>query len=184
MCSVSLSGFRRDPQLNVHEVHRAPEKAYGQPWQLVRRKRWWRREKEIHLKAQWPVMLQMRGRKFRERMAGKCYNCLAHGHRRAHCLDPVKCWFCKRSGHISSQCNLRGSASTAKSQHPKTSSKRPLPSPSYHPANDNPLLARHPRNDHHLRATSMDCRLSLGSASGDLSIREGLQPSDMSMKFK
>jgi hypothetical protein len=48
----------------------------------------------------------MRRNEFKDRMVNRCYNCLALDHRCAQCRDPTRCWKCKRSGHISSHCNL------------------------------------------------------------------------------
>jgi hypothetical protein len=75
--------------------------------QLVRKLKWWRGERRRHSNSQPPAVKHQslkRQRKFREKMSGRCFNCLSTSHRRAQCRDPTVCWKYKRIGHISSRC--------------------------------------------------------------------------------
>jgi hypothetical protein len=74
------------------------------PCQVVKRPRWWRREKRRSVSPDRTSASHARKQKFKELMTGCCFNCLGKDHRRVHCRDLPKCWRCKRSGHISLRC--------------------------------------------------------------------------------
>nr|CAB3462527.1 unnamed protein product [Digitaria exilis] len=60
--------------------------------------------------------------------AGRCFNCLARGHKAASCRDPVHCLRCRRSGHRERFCKQRPSAS-AKPSTSRTLPQRPAQPP-------------------------------------------------------
>jgi hypothetical protein len=80
--------------------------AFEQPWQLVRKRRWWRKERRIQCKAQPPRVSLRHSNKFKEKVQGRCFNCLACDHALAHCRDLPRCWCCNKSSHISSSYPL------------------------------------------------------------------------------
>ncbi|TVU26119.1 hypothetical protein EJB05_28653, partial [Eragrostis curvula] len=49
----------------------------------------------------------LRRRAYLQKMKGKCFNCLAHGHFVAQCRNSTRCWFCQCLGHISTWCPNR-----------------------------------------------------------------------------
>jgi hypothetical protein len=102
---------QNSPPPSPHRCHSAEgieraaqDKDTEQGWILVKRPRWWRRRKSKSFNPR-PSSTPSHGRqRFFERMVGRCFNCLAPGHKLAQCRDPAKCWRCKHSGHISSRC--------------------------------------------------------------------------------
>jgi hypothetical protein len=42
--------------------------------------------------------------RYLRKVEGRCFNCFARDHRIADCRDPIKCWRCHCSGHISTRC--------------------------------------------------------------------------------
>jgi hypothetical protein len=78
-----------------------------QPWQVVRKRRWWReRKRDLAMKQPPPKSLQHIN-KFKQKMLGRCFNCLGRGHRLAQCRDPNRCWRCNGCGHISTHCSKK-----------------------------------------------------------------------------
>jgi hypothetical protein len=76
-----------------------------QGWNIVRKPKWWRRDRKrlgtmqsssTHLPSQ---------EKFRNLLQGRCFNCLAFDHSIEACRDPTKCWYCKKTDHVSSTCS-------------------------------------------------------------------------------
>jgi hypothetical protein len=60
-----------------------------QTWQIVRRKRWWRKAKRAANKSQPKVVLHRRKDLFRKFLAGKWFNCFASDHKAMSCRDPL-----------------------------------------------------------------------------------------------
>jgi hypothetical protein len=91
-------------QQDISEEHAAQQKGYGNPWQLVRRKDGGEEKEDVTSGHDLMEGEQWRTNRFKEKLVGRCFNCLALDHKRAHCRDPVKCWKCKRLGHTSAGC--------------------------------------------------------------------------------
>lgn len=81
-----------------------------QPWQLVRRKRWWRRERRVSINSVASAVMPKGQQKFKAKVKGRCFNCLRLDHRVAQCRDPTRCWRCLGNGHISSFCVSKASS--------------------------------------------------------------------------
>jgi hypothetical protein len=76
-------------------------------WQLVRRPKWWRREKHRHSNSPFDTVNLQKHQglvKFKAKLSGRCFNYLSTSHHRAQCRDPTVYWKCKKIGHISSSC--------------------------------------------------------------------------------
>jgi hypothetical protein len=78
-----------------------------QPWQVVRKKRWWRERKRGSAMKQPPPKSLQHINKFKQKMLGRCFNCLGCDHRLARCRDPKICWRCNGCGHISTHCSKK-----------------------------------------------------------------------------
>lgn len=91
---------------NRAREHATQDTSNQDGWQLVRRGRWWRKERRVGKVCNNSELPASRGRKdmFHEKVRGKCYNCFAKEHIKAHCREPAKCWKCKGNGHISHSC--------------------------------------------------------------------------------
>lgn len=87
--------------------HVTQDEQEQQGWQLVRRRRWRRHGKKKLIYSSLPASVE-RGRAFfKNKTAGRCFNCLAFDHQVVQCRDPTRCWRFKGSGHISSRCTSR-----------------------------------------------------------------------------
>jgi hypothetical protein len=72
--------------------------------QIVRRRKWWRRDKKLYAKSI-PSDLRLHKLKFfQSKLQGCCFNCFARDHTRVNCREPTKCRRCKRQGHTSTLC--------------------------------------------------------------------------------
>jgi hypothetical protein len=72
-------------------------------------------------------------------MHGRCFNCLSLDHRVPQCRDPRRCWFCKRSGHISSSCKSKSSPASMEVAIPPKRYSLPASSPSLHNSRTKPI---------------------------------------------
>jgi hypothetical protein len=87
--------------------HTAQEDHGVHEWQLVRRPKWWRREKHRHSNSPFDTVNLQKHQgqlKFKAKLSGRCFNYLSTSHHRAQCRDPTVYWKCKKIGHISSSC--------------------------------------------------------------------------------
>jgi hypothetical protein len=133
--SKSLRRFRQSSrplqQLSSDQVHNDQEEATEQPWQLVRKRRWWRKESTPFFNAPLPAVMQRQKEKFKDKMTGRCYNCLSTDHMRRQCRDPTKCWKCKKSDHISSRCSQYAHEQSNPLMHPRSNNWAFSPLPSH-----------------------------------------------------
>jgi hypothetical protein len=83
--------------LQCTQGHGAQENPTQQQWQVVRKKRWWRREKK-GVNAQYLTGSPLRSQKFKHLARIRCYNCMATVHQAQQCRDPPRCWKCMRYG--------------------------------------------------------------------------------------
>jgi hypothetical protein len=110
--------------LRVPPRNRTPSQEAEEGWQLVEPRRMCPRsvkQLEDVLRLQVERHIHNLGK-----VRGICFNCLALGHQVASCRDPARCWFCHRSGHISTKCPSR------KGNKPTNPSKSMFPSSNQH----------------------------------------------------
>ncbi|EEE64136.1 hypothetical protein OsJ_18968 [Oryza sativa Japonica Group] len=90
----------------------AEEQDLSSKWQAVKPKFWWRKRQNPSSSTSQVVFnrpatsfnpLNLR-EKFKEILHGKCFRCFASDHQAAACRDPIRCYTCRRSGHISFRC--------------------------------------------------------------------------------
>jgi hypothetical protein len=121
------------------ELHRDQDRDLEQGWQVVRYKRRWRKERQALPKKLSLCNASQTGRVFKQRMHGRCFNCLSLDHRVDQCRDPRRCWFCKRSGHISSSCKSKSSPASMEVAIPPKRYSLPASSPSLHNSRTKPI---------------------------------------------
>jgi hypothetical protein len=83
------------------------------PWKVQRRRWWWRKEKRVGVmasqgdfnagEARGAGGQQLRDL-LKKKAAGRCYKCLARGHRVSNCRDPPTCLLCEKPGHKARWC--------------------------------------------------------------------------------
>jgi hypothetical protein len=126
-------------------------------WQIVRRPKWWRNHRKLHVKSP-PSAPRLQKRKvFLEKLKGRCFNYFARDHLCSHCREPTKCWRCKSVGHIS-PCCPSARASLVKVPLSKNTSQPPISSTKQH----RPTSV----------GASMERRCSFGSASAGFEHRD------------
>lgn len=69
--------------------------SHQQPWQLIRKRRWWRKERQQGSNSHLPSTIPGQ-QKFKAWVSGRCFNYVAYDHKRAQCRNPATCWVCKR----------------------------------------------------------------------------------------
>jgi hypothetical protein len=116
---VGLASFRTtDPPCLLSDARTVKSRTFPNPcirvheqsphlqWQLVKERFWGRKLRKLQSCSR-PTKDSRSQICFKEKMRGKCYNCLGKGHFKASCRGPPKCWVCTRSGHISTSCPLK-----------------------------------------------------------------------------
>lgn len=94
-------------------------------WTEVKAPYWWRKERQDS-----SALIRTNRRSdpnrgsdlFRQYTFGKCFNCLASGHRVRSCRAPTRCWRCKGIGHHASDCYRRPGVRSLKPSARATSS--------------------------------------------------------------
>jgi hypothetical protein len=121
---------------------------------LVRRRKWWRKDKKISIRFSRHLTLMLKRReKIKKLLSGRCFNYLGHNHLVARCKGPTKCWFCCKPWHVVAACKLRCSI-------PHVVPEPSLAKPAF-------SHAASPSTERVQRRPTMDCHLSFRGASGD-----------------
>ncbi|BAF09919.1 proline-rich receptor-like protein kinase PERK10 [Oryza sativa Japonica Group] len=137
--------YRATPgeEMGVRRIHgTARPGRFNGEWKEVKPRHWWRRSphspesqrpasrrQDAHSRRSLAPAASASLRLFRERTAGKCFNCLARDHRAARCRDPVRCFRCFRSGHKANSCSRREPRPRQPRQSPQKALRRQASTP-------------------------------------------------------